>query len=159
MPLYAAIAFGIICLCWFIGRAIGQRKLLFYVVHLSIMALALAILAYYLELGLPPLLIPAALLASVFLLWLVYKFLANKRKKKNTAHTHPPPPPAPVPITIRESMAILGLDHMTPEAMNKDIIHDAWLRLIQRNHPDAGGSPWLAAQINKAKDVLMDYHK
>lgn len=50
-----------------------------------------------------------------------------------------------------EAYAILGLK---PGA-SKDDIQIAYKRLIQKMHPDAGGSDVLAAQINEARDVLM----
>jgi curved DNA-binding protein CbpA len=34
-------------------------------------------------------------------------------------------------------------------------IKDAHHRLMRAAHPDAGGSDWLAARINQARDVLI----
>lgn len=50
-----------------------------------------------------------------------------------------------------QALAILGLDsHAT-----KDEIVTAHRRLIQKMHPDHGGSTYLAARINEAKTVLI----
>lgn len=50
-----------------------------------------------------------------------------------------------------EAMSILGLDS---NATEEDIIA-AHRRLIQKVHPDRGGSDYLASRINQAKDCLL----
>ncbi|MBH68344.1 MAG: hypothetical protein CMM58_08330 [Rhodospirillaceae bacterium] len=50
-----------------------------------------------------------------------------------------------------QALEILGLGH---EATKSQII-ESHRRLILANHPDRGGSTFLAAQINKAKEVLL----
>jgi curved DNA-binding protein CbpA len=50
-----------------------------------------------------------------------------------------------------EALAVLGLS----EGATADEIRAAHRRLIQRVHPDVGGSADLAARINRAKDVLL----
>ncbi|XP_053463893.1 mitochondrial import inner membrane translocase subunit TIM14-like [Nycticebus coucang] len=53
-------------------------------------------------------------------------------------------------MTKRE--AALTLD-VSPTA-NKGKIRDAYRRIMLLNHPDKGGSPYIAAKINEAKDLL-----
>jgi DnaJ-class molecular chaperone len=54
-------------------------------------------------------------------------------------------------LSENEALEILGLKSGTSDA---DII-SSHRRLIQRLHPDRGGSDYLAAKINAAKDKLI----
>ena len=54
-------------------------------------------------------------------------------------------------MTRDEALQILGL---TGDATREEIV-EAHRILMQRNHPDRGGSTWLAARINRAKDILL----
>ena len=50
-----------------------------------------------------------------------------------------------------EALGVLGL---TDPASDSDV-RAAWVRLMRIAHPDGGGSDWLAARVNQAKDVLL----
>lgn len=54
----------------------------------------------------------------------------------------------------REALEALGLG----DGASRDEIVAAHRRLIQRLHPDRGGSTYLAALLNQAKDILIDEH-
>ncbi len=62
-----------------------------------------------------------------------------------------PPSGAGGDMSRDEALAVLGLQ----EGAGADDIRAAHRRLIQRMHPDVGGSADLAARINRAKDVLL----
>ncbi len=55
------------------------------------------------------------------------------------------------PMNAHEARTILGLDETADRAQ----ITAAYRRLMQRAHPDHGGTAGLAAQINAARDRLL----
>ncbi len=54
-------------------------------------------------------------------------------------------------MTRAEALAVLGLS----EGASRQDIKAAYQRIISGLHPDHGGSDYLAAQVNEAKDVLL----
>jgi DnaJ homolog subfamily C member 19 len=61
------------------------------------------------------------------------------------------PPPRSATMSREEAYEVLGLH---PGASETDI-REAHRRLMRGAHPDAGGSDWLAARINQARDILL----
>ncbi|KAK2840073.1 hypothetical protein Q5P01_013813 [Channa striata] len=53
-------------------------------------------------------------------------------------------------MSKREASLVLGI---SPGSTNAKV-RDAHRRIMVLNHPDKGGSPYLAAKINEAKDIL-----
>jgi hypothetical protein len=59
-------------------------------------------------------------------------------------------PPRPGRMSRREALEMLGLD----ERASRDDVQREYKRLIKRLHPDLGGSTYLTAKLNEARDVL-----
>lgn len=55
------------------------------------------------------------------------------------------------PMTREQALEILGLK----EGASRDEIIEAHRRLMKKNHPDQGGSDYLARTLNQAKDILL----
>ena len=60
-------------------------------------------------------------------------------------------PPRVASMSRSEALNVLGLQ----EGATDEQIRAAHRRLIQQTHPDKGGTNYLAAKINEAKDVLL----
>lgn len=54
-------------------------------------------------------------------------------------------------MTRREAALILGIRESTPT----EKVKEAHRKVMVANHPDAGGSHYLASKINEAKDILL----
>ena len=54
-------------------------------------------------------------------------------------------------MTRAQALHVLGLD----ETASDDEIREAHRRLMLANHPDRGGSTYIASQINRAKETLL----
>jgi len=74
------------------------------------------------------------------------------RKPKPEESSTPAPPP-PTGMKQEEALKILGLDPEAP--LNRKQIVAAHRKLMQKVHPDRGGSDYLAAKLNQAKSTLL----
>ena len=54
-------------------------------------------------------------------------------------------------VSRSEAYAVLGL----PDGASDADVQAAWVRLMRAVHPDGGGTDWLAARVNQARDVLL----
>jgi glucan phosphoethanolaminetransferase (alkaline phosphatase superfamily) len=62
-----------------------------------------------------------------------------------------PPPNGKQTMGTEQAMEVLGLK----PGYSPEDVKQAHRRMMQKVHPDRGGSDYLAAQINQAKDVLL----
>ena len=97
-----------------------------------------------------------ALLASFFLLFKKYNFIFRaipfvQRFFKNSHQRQNRNPQDPSQMTRQKAFDILGLK----EGCSQEDIIKAHRKLMQKLHPDQGGSDYLAAQINEARAYLL----
>jgi DnaJ domain len=78
--------------------------------------------------------------------------------RREDAYADADPGPArrrPGAMTAEEAYEILGLTPGAPD----EAVRRAYKDLMKRLHPDQGGSTYLAARVNQARDVLLNRHR
>ena len=78
-----------------------------------------------------------------------------KTIRHNKQENNPPESPRVTQMNPKEALAVLGL----AENPSKQQVIDAHKRLIQKLHPDKGGTAHLASQLNEAKTILLKNHE
>lgn len=123
----------------------AQPRTIRHVVRFAMVGLVIALVLFFLRFGLPHLAAITSFVAVVAPL--VQRFV---RVQKSIGDE-----PRKTRMSADEAMQILGLD----ADASVQAIRDAHRRLINKNHPDKGGSEYLASRINEARDVLLANHK
>ena len=86
----------------------------------------------------------------------ILRLLGIVKTIKSQQQSKPQTPPiARKQMSSQEALEVLNLK---PQASKQEII-TAHKRLMQKNHPDKGGSEHIARQINQAKEVLLKNHE
>ena len=147
---------GIALILWHkITRSKGEERknMIFWSIIVSLGAI-LAILAVTGHLNI----ITAAIAGLVALLPRAMQFakylpfINRLYQQRNQQHQQAQTPPAgKQAMSLDEAREVLGLK----PGHTKDDVIQAHRRMMQKVHPDRGGSDYLAAQINKAKDTLL----
>ena len=87
--------------------------------------------------------------------WQIYRMGSGARpqqsQRSQQRQQQQRPPPRRGNMTSEEAYQVLGLKPGASEAEIRAAHH----RLMRTAHPDSGGSDWLAARINQARDVLL----
>ena len=86
--------------------------------------------------------------AGALALWGMRAYLLARQIRATAA---PPAQPGKQAMSRAEALDILGLE----EGASADEIETAYKALIVKNHPDQGGTDWLAARLNEARDILL----
>ena len=86
--------------------------------------------------------------AGALALWGMRAYLLARQIR---ATAGPPAQPGKQAMSRAEALDILGLE----EGASADEIETAYKALIVKNHPDQGGTDWLAARLNEARDILL----
>ena len=88
--------------------------------------------------------------AGALALWVMRAYLLARQIRSSGQSAENKPRNAP--MSRAEALDILGLEEGASEAD----IEEAYKTLIMKNHPDQGGTDWLAARLNEARSVLLD---
>jgi hypothetical protein len=96
-----------------------------------------------------------ALLSSAMAAWPALARLlqwdAERDPSRTTRSEEAPPQPRNTPMSRRDAALLLDIT----ESASRADIEAAYRKLMQRVHPDAGGSAHLAQLVNEARDVLL----
>ena len=121
-------------------------KLAFYA---TLFIVAIAVVLLFIVIGRYGLAAPA----GAFALWAMRAWLlARQLKASGQQETSSGDAVTTSGMSRSEALDVLGLQ----AAATAEEIEAAYRALIVKNHPDQGGTDWLAARLNEARAVLLD---
>lgn len=138
-----ALGLGVVGLLWWTANAFGRasvtgvKSLLAWLTALA--GLSLAALLFLTGRG------ALAMSGLVLLGPLAWSYWQESRGRR----TRPGAPTAK--MGRKEALEVLGLR----EGASDSDVRAAYVRLMRTAHPDGGGTDWLAARVNQARDVLL----
>lgn len=100
----------------------------------------------------------SVLILPFFFRW---TFIRKREENQQNSHqdtpqfqnsfSHPKKKPYELPMTVNQARDVLGIKG----ALTREKINHGYKLMMERLHPDHGGSTYLAQQINEARDLLM----
>ncbi len=145
----ALVVIGIVV--WFVqrGRALppSQKRKYYVSFGLSLVAGLLIVLALTGRVHWIGAMIGAMIPVLRALLPYVIQYIPGLKRSAGNA----PARPDSSKMSREEALSVLGLQ----DPVSRDEIIAAHRSLMQKLHPDRGGNDYLAAQLNRAKDVLI----
>lgn len=90
-------------------------------------------------------------------IWLAQRYFSQRLQSSDSTEKSAETPTSedkldPNILSRQDAMKLLNLE----EGFNQQDLIQAHRRMMQKNHPDQGGSDYLAALINRAKEVLLE---
>lgn len=89
--------------------------------------------------------------AGALALWVMRAYLLARQIRAGSQTQTPPENTSTGPMSRAEALEVLGLE----EGADADTVEEAYKTLIKKNHPDQGGTDWLAARLNEARATLL----
>ncbi len=96
-------------------------------------------------------LLPRAMQMLKYLPLINRLFQQQNQQASQSNQSQPPPPNGKQTISKDEAMEVLGLK----SGYTDEEVIQAHRRMMQKVHPDRGGSDYLAAQIKQAKETIL----
>ena len=152
--LYLLVGIGVLLLVYALAAQTAQltARAVRLALFGALFIIAVAVVVFFAVSGRYGLAAPA----GAFALWAMRAWLlarqirAGARAGANAGDT--PPRGSGARMSRAEAFDVLGLE----EGASADDVEAAYKNLIVKNHPDQGGTDWLAARLNEARDVLLE---
>lgn len=90
--------------------------------------------------------------AGAVALWVMRAYLLTRQIRGGSQSQNTTQRDRATPMSRAEALEVLGLN----EGADTEAIEEAYKTLIKKNHPDQGGTDWLASRLNEARSILLE---